>query len=75
MSSSSMTVNRIDYFKKNFLTKQSKSLKVLQTKLFHELSEWVLSHPMLEFMTFDEDVLSFLEGFGYSNMTSSEIFA
>ena len=75
MSSSTMTVSNIHQFKHNYLTKQAKSLKVLQTKLFHELSEWVLNHPMLEFMTFNEEVMIVLEGFECQRVTPSEIFA
>ena len=75
ISSSTMTVSNIHQFEKNYLTKQAKSLKVLQTKLFHELSEWVLNHPMLEFMTFNEEVMIVLEGFECQRVTPSEIFA
>lgn len=75
ISSSTMTVSNIHQFEKNYLTEQAKSLKMLQTKLFHQLSKWALSHPILQFMTFNEEMLIVLEGFECQSVTTSEIFA
>lgn len=75
VSSSVITIDKIHHFKKVFFNKQSKSLKVLQTKLFDELREWAFVHPTLEFMMFNEEILIFSEGFEFPHCNKSEAYA
>ena len=42
--------------------------------LFHELERWALAHPDLEFMSFNEKVLTFSEGFQFSHLDRKEPF-
>lgn len=75
VSSSIITMDKIHQFQRRYFNKQSKSLKVLQTKLFDELRDWALVHPTIEFMTFNEDVLIFSEGFERPQSKKSNVYA
>lgn len=74
VSPNSLTIQKIQQFKHRYLEVPAQRIHQLQTKLFHELETWALTHPDLEFMSFNEEVLTFSEGFQLSHLDRKEPF-